>query len=205
MNSTLALPTPRVHLRRLRRYHAHVPATQRDAVLPTLDAGFAAGTVGIREAYEAHGSLVYSICRRSLDADAAHDVTQEVFVSAWRGRQQFDPAKGNLAAWLVGITKRRIIDHVRSERRHADRRADESAAAADTDDTIVERVADRMLVADGLRQLPRPTRELVELAFIHDLTHQQIAEKTGTPLGTVKSNIRRGLLRIKEHMESTHA
>ncbi len=147
---------------------------------------------------------MFSICRRSLDHEAAKDVAQDVFVSAWRGRDQFDPSRGALAAWLVGITKRRIIDHLRSERRHADRRADETAATPTDDHPGVERIADRMLVADGLRQLPSSTREFVELAFIHDLTHQEIADRTGTPLGTVKSNIRRGLLRIKEHMESTH-
>ena len=68
-----------------------------------------------------------AMCRRALGPDAANDVTQEVFVSAWKGRAQFDPARGNLAQWLVGITKRRIIDHLRSEGRHANRRADATA------------------------------------------------------------------------------
>lgn len=185
------------------RYPHGVSALQRTSDPRALDLAFAAGTAELRDAYDAHGSLVYSICRRSLDAEAAKDVTQEVFVSAWRGRHQFDPDRGTLAGWLVGIARRRIIDHVRSERRHADRRADETAAQLATDDDV-ERIAQRMLVADGLRRLPTSTREIVEMAFVHDLTHQQIAERTGTPLGTVKSNIRRGLLRIREHMESTH-
>ncbi len=199
LTSSLRLPvgTPR-------RYDRHVPAVPPDVQTRSLDMAFAAGHAELREVYDAHGSLVYSLCRRSLEPEAAKEVAQDVFVSAWKGRAQFDPSRGVLAAWLVGITKRRIIDHLRSERRHADRRADETEAAPVDTDSVVDRIADRMLVADGLRQLPDSTREHVELAFVHDLTHQEISDRTGVPLGTVKSNIRRGLLRIKEHMESTH-
>lgn len=180
----------------------------RPIATDVLDGAFADGTVGLREAYEAHGGLVYSLCRRALGPEAAKDVTQEVFVSAWRGRDQFDPARGTLGGWLVGIAKRRIIDHLRSERRHADRRADETEAPAALDAPAVDRVADRLVVADALRQLPSRTREVIELAYVHDLTHHDIAERTGVPLGTVKSDIRRGLLRIRDHLhlhtEPTH-
>ena len=201
MTTALLSPPSRVHLRDARRYHQSVPVVQRQSDPATLDTAFACGAAGLREAYDAHGALVFSICRRTLDAEAAKDVTQEVFVSAWRGRDQFDPQRGSLAGWLVGITKRRIIDHVRHERRHADRRTDDSHLPAESDNTNdPDDIGDRMLVADGLRQLPTGTREVIELAFIHDLTHQEIADRTGTPLGTVKSNIRRGLLRIREHM-----
>ena len=187
-----------------RRYSRGVSAVPQETSERTLDIEFAAGRAPLRDVYDRHGSLVYSICRRSLDAEAAKDVTQEVFLSAWRGRHQFDPDRGALGAWLVGITKRRVIDHLRSERRHADRRADEDAATPIEHPTHIDRLADRMLVADGLRQLPPDTRRLVELAFVEGLTHHEIAERTGTPLGTVKSSIRRGLLRVKAHMESNH-
>ena len=188
----------------MRRYDRVVPAVPQETHEPVLDRQFAAGRATLREVYDAHGSLVYSICRRSLDTESAKDVTQEVFLSAWKGRDQFDPARGALGAWLVGITKRRIIDHLRSERRHTDRRADEEAAPPTVDAAHADRIADRMLLADGLRQLPPSTRRLVEMAFIEGLTHDEIAERTGTPLGTVKSSIRRGLLRVKAHLESTH-
>ncbi len=187
-----------------RRYDRVVSAVPQETSERSLDLDFAAGRAALRQVYDAHGSLVYSICRRSLDAESAKDVAQEVFLSAWRGRDQFDPERGALGAWLVGITKRRIIDHLRSERRHADRRADEDAATPIEHPTHIDQLADRMLVADGLRQLPADTRHLVELAFVEGLTHQEISERTGTPLGTVKSSIRRGLLRVKAHMESTH-
>lgn len=191
---------------RARRYHRAVPRTRLAEVTDSLDDTFAAGHAELREVYEAHGSLVYGLCRKSLGGDAANDVTQEVFVSAWRGRHQFDPSRGNLAQWLVGITKRRIIDHLRSEGRHANRRADEeSAPVADPHDaTHVDRMADQMLVADGLSQLGERARNVIELAYIHDLTHQEIAERTGLPLGTIKSDIRRGLQRIRTHLEPAH-
>lgn len=204
MNTAILTPNVRLPIDMSRRYDRHVPAVPSEMKTHPLDLAFASGRAELREVYDAHGSLVYSLCRRSLDPEAAKEVAQDVFVSAWKGRAQFDPSRGALAAWLVGITKRRIIDHLRSERRHADRRSDETEAAPVDTVSVVDRIADRMLVADGLRQLPDSTRQHVELAFIHDLTHQEIANRTGVPLGTVKSNIRRGLLRIKEHMESTH-
>ena len=157
----------------------------------------------LRAAYDAHGSLVYSFCRRSLDDARAKDVTQEVFVSAWRARDQFDPAKGSLAAWLMGITKNRLVDNVRSEDRHATRRSD-----TDLTDIAVEsdldRVGDRMLVADALEALPERSRRVIELAYLGDLTHSEVAERTSLPLGTVKSDIRRGLATIRRHLETSH-
>jgi RNA polymerase sigma-70 factor (ECF subfamily) len=173
-------------------------------VIDRLAERFARGEADLREVYEAHGGLVYAICRRTLDGEAAKDVSQEVFVSAWRGRDQFDPERGALAAWLVGITKRRVIDHVRHHRRHDDRRADLPARELGHDDAGVERVAQRMLVADALTGLPDRARQIIELAYLQDLTHQEIAERTGVPLGTIKSDIRRGLVRIREQLRSDH-
>lgn len=189
-----------------RRYHHVVSPAEPELADGSLDDAFAAGRVELRKVYDAHSPLVYGLCRKALGPDAAGDVTQEVFVNAWRGREQFDPARGNLAQWLVGITKRRIIDHLRAEGRHADRRAsDDAPIPADVhSEPMVDRLADRMLVVDGLAQLNDRARQVIEMAYIHDLTHQQIAEQTGLPLGTIKSDIRRGLHRIRKHLEPTH-
>lgn len=193
--------TPRT--RWSRSYHRLV-APPSELTAESLDAAFAAGVAELKAVYDAHSPLVYGLCRKALGADAANDVTQDVFVSAWKGRAQFDPQRGNLAQWLVGITKRRIIDHLRSERRHADRRADAEAIPIDAQsEPLVDRLADRMLVADGLARLPERPRHMIELAYLHELTHHEIAERTGVPLGTVKSDIRRGLERIKQHLEPT--
>lgn len=156
----------------------------------------------LRAAYDAHGSLVYSFCRRSLGDDRAKDVTQEVFVSAWRARDRFDPSKGTLAGWLMGITKNRLVDNVRAERRHADRRAASEPADIPVESDL-ERTADRMLVAEALASLPARSRQVIELAYLGDLTHTEVAEHLSLPLGTVKSDIRRGLAAIRRHLETS--
>lgn len=158
----------------------------------------------LRAAYDAHGTLVYSICRRVLGPEAAKDVSQEVFLAAWRGRATFDSQRGSLAGWLVGITKRRIVDHLRSEGRHASRRADHDGFEPGTGPVIdarpIEDIADRMLLADALQTLPPRTQTALHLAYRDGLTHNDIAERTGMPLGTVKSDIRRGLARLRDHL-----
>jgi len=181
-----------------------VTPTEVEDLEPTdeVDAAFANGDESaLRAAYDHHGKLIYSFCRRSIPEDRAMDVTQEVFVSAWRARARFDPAKGTLGAWLMGIAKNRLIDNIRSEQRHADRRDDtevvELPASAD-----VDRVGDQMIVASVLQQLPARSRQVVELAYFDDLTHTQIAERTKLPLGTVKSDIRRALSRMRSQLES---
>ncbi len=194
-------------------YARHVSEAERRSVAEPAS-GSSAGNgsptltltdeTSLRAAYEAHGSLVYSFCRRTIGEERAKDVTQEVFVSAWRARHRFDPAKGSLAGWLVGIAKNRLIDNVRAEKRHSDRRADHDDADAPVD-PAVERIGDRMVVADALRTLPERARRSIELAYFDGLTHQEIAERTALPLGTVKSDIRRGLARLRDHLEASHA
>lgn len=173
-------------------------------VVGDAESAFARGDDdALRRAYDEHGSLVYTFCARALGPERANDVTQEVFLSAWKARDRFDPAKGNLAAWLTGIAKNRIIDAIRAEKRHSDRRAPET-----TDDLPTEPEADalgdKMLVADALRTLPERPRKILALHYFEDLTHPQIAERTQLPLGTVKSDIRRGLERIRQHLEVQH-
>jgi RNA polymerase sigma-70 factor (ECF subfamily) len=172
-----------------------------------LGQAFAEGRAELRSVYERHSALVYSLCRKALGTDAAGDVTQEVFVSAWRGREQFDPTRGSLAAWLVGITKRRIVDHTRREQRHSSRRDDANPEAPfdsvpGRDDSI-DRIAQRVTLAHALATLSERPRQSIELAYVHGLTHDEIAERTGVPLGTIKSDIRRGLLALRRHMEPT--
>ncbi|MGA1076335.1 MAG: RNA polymerase sigma factor [Ilumatobacteraceae bacterium] len=80
--------------------------------LPGLDEAFASGEADLETVYRAHAPLVHAICRRTLDEHSAAEVTQDVFLSVWRARDQFDPRRGSLGAWIVGITRRRVIDHV---------------------------------------------------------------------------------------------
>jgi len=167
-----------------------------------VDAAFAEGGAGALErAYEAYGSMVYTMCRRALGTDLAADATQEVFVSAWRARAQFDVRRGSLGGWLAGITKHRIVDLLRARQRQM---IVGEIDAASTGPSGVEEMLDRVLLADALERLPAASKRLIELAFFEHLTHAEIAERCELPLGTVKSDIRRGLARLRRHMERDH-
>jgi RNA polymerase sigma factor (sigma-70 family) len=167
--------------------------------------------VAVREAYDRFGPAVLHLaCRMLGDAAAAEDVVQATFIAAWQGRDQFDPSRGSLLAWLLGIARRKAADVGRGrvrERRVADRVArfglvtnSPGGAAAGSGDA--DGVVDRLLVADELARLPDVQRQVLCLAFYDDLTQPQIAALTGLPIGTVKSHVRRGLLRLRSRWEA---
>jgi RNA polymerase sigma factor (sigma-70 family) len=166
---------------------------------------FAAGDErALARAYERWAGLVHGLATRSLGSAAdAEDVTQQVFVSAWTGRAKYRPAEGPLAAWLVGITKHRIADAF--ARRQRDERA--RAAALGVVDGSPSSTAfdphadDRVVLLEELARIGEPQRGIMELAFFHDMTHEQISQHTGLPLGTVKSHIRRTLVRLRTRLE----
>lgn len=168
----------------------------------TLGHDFRAGhTDGVRAAYERYSPMVYTLALRSLGAAAdAEDVTQQVFVAAWRARERFDPDRGPLAGWLVGITRHTIADtHVRRSR---DARS--VSAVTNQPEYALEptgEVVDQVFVADALAELGSPQKEIMYLAFFADLTHTQIAERLSLPLGTVKSHIARSLRKLRQRME----
>lgn len=165
----------------------------------SLEQRFVAGDeAALKEIYAQHGSLVYSLSKRALGPAEANDVTQDVFLNAWRARHRFDPERGNIAAWLVGITKNRIIDMYRARGRRPQTVQVEFDAGEPAE---VDGLAEKMLVAQILQSLGDRQRTHVEMFFYKDLTHPQIAEATGHPLGTVKSDIRRSLQRLKQELE----
>lgn len=180
------------------------PAARSVAVSDPVEQEFIAGTdAGLRMAFEAHGSLIYTFCHRAIPAQAA-DLTQEVFLTAWKSRSQFDPARGALPAWLIGISKNKIIDAHRKGGRQVKSAVgvpDELLGALPLADPELEHLADRLLLTEALASLPERSRVHVQLFFFDGLTHPQIAERTGLPLGTVKSDIRRGLARLRRYME----
>lgn len=167
-----------------------------------LEQSFRAGDPdAVRAVYDRWSPLVYTLALRALgDVTDAEDVTQQVFVSAWRGRSGFDPARGPLPAWLVGITRRRIADAF--ERRARERRSEAAAPREPSEDAeLAGQVIDAMIVAEAVATLSEQQRTVVSLAFYDQLTHSEIAESTGLPLGTVKSHIRRSLERLRRTLE----
>lgn len=157
----------------------------------------------LRIAYDRYGGAVLHLAGRVLANRAdAEDVTQATFVAAWQGRATYDPERGGMLSWLLGIARRKAVDRLRSAAREG--RAVEVVRALpepDAGDTDPERVLDRLIVADELALLPAEQRRTLELAFYDDLTHPQISAVTGLPLGTVKSHIRRGMARLRERWE----
>jgi RNA polymerase sigma-70 factor (ECF subfamily) len=168
-----------------------------------LAAAFCAGDENaLRLVYDRYGGLVFTIARSTLPTPSdAEDVTQATFVSAWRGRQSYRRERGSFQSWLIGIVKRRVIDHLRDNERH--RLADQAVRQQPEPDQIhhIERVIDQVAISDALERLPEAQRRVLKLAFYDDLTHTQIASVTGMPLGTVKSYLRRGLLSLRERGE----
>jgi RNA polymerase sigma factor (sigma-70 family) len=170
----------------------------------TVAAAWVAGDdSALRQAFEQFGTLVFTYCLRSLgNRESAADCSQEVFISAWRSRDRYDPSKGTLAGWLMGIARFKVIDaHRRSSTIPT---PDADAADARREETVepeADQLADRLLVARALETLPGRAREVVELAFYSDLTQTEIAERLDLPLGTVKSDVRRALLRLRAHLE----
>ena len=165
--------------------------------LNALARRFASGDeAALREIYDRFGGLVYTLCRRSVDEATAADLTQEAFVAAWRNRHRYDAERGGLAPWLSGITRNKIIDHFRSTERETRRieRVKSNFAASEGE---LEDVSLRMLLVDAVDTLPERARTIVRMAFFDELTHVEIAAQTGVPLGTVKSDIRRSLERLR--------
>lgn len=171
-----------------------------------LSHGFADGDEScLTEAYRRWGALVFTVAARKLgDTEEAKDVTQQVFVGAWRGRGGFDPRRGSLKTWIMGITHKKLLDALAVRSR---RLRDIHAVASASSDPVQEEpsasdsVVDYVVLMDELERLPKGQQTVLRLAFFEDLTQAQIAERTGLPLGTVKTHTRRGLMRLKHRLE----
>ncbi|HET7800310.1 MAG TPA: sigma-70 family RNA polymerase sigma factor [Humibacillus xanthopallidus] len=157
----------------------------------------------LAEMYRRWSPLVHSIALRSLGTrEDAEDVTQQVFVAAWRGRHTVRADVGSPAAWLVGITKHRVAD-VRTERYRSHRNVQAVASEVATAPVTVDDAdwAERLLLVHELERMGDPRATVLRMAFIEDRTHEDIAQALELPLGTVKSHVRRGLIALRDRMK----
>ncbi|MET0143177.1 MAG: ECF RNA polymerase sigma factor SigK [Ilumatobacteraceae bacterium] len=154
--------------------------------------------------YDRLAPTVFGVVRRVLrDPSQAEEVTQEAFVEIWRQAARFDPAKGSVPTWAVMIAHRRAVDRVRSEQAHRDRHERVASGERDFADTPEETAIDaddRQRARVAMASLSEIQREALELAFYEGLTHVQIAARLGIALGTVKTRIRDGLIRLRTVM-----
>jgi RNA polymerase sigma-70 factor (ECF subfamily) len=155
--------------------------------------------------YDRHGGAAYSLAHRIVgDRTAAEDVVQEAFLSIWRSSARYDPAKGSVRSWTLGIVRNRAIDALRRhagpapkldhddeallEARPADERTDSEAIRRDT--------AERVRGALGV--LPQEQLQVIALAYFGGFSHSEIASMLGAPLGTIKGRMRLGLEKLRD-------
>jgi RNA polymerase sigma-70 factor, ECF subfamily len=166
--------------------------------------------------YERHGGAAYSLAHRIVgDRATAEDVTQEAFLSMWRSPARFDPARGSVRSWSLGIVRNRAIDALRRNAGNApkldldDEAVLESQRSADRTDAEAIRRDTARHVRGALGALPREQSRVIELAYFGGFSHSEIAEMLGMPLGTVKGRMRLGLEKVRaslaEGMAATEA
>ncbi len=160
--------------------------------------------------YKRYSSPVYSLVWKILqNSEEAEDVALDVFWQVWRQADRYDPARGAPPAWIFTLARSRAIDRLRSRARREDRTIsiddpnlhfdplDENASP----DQVVSFRQNRDAVRAAMEKLSAVQREAVELAFLKGMTHVEIAERLGQPLGTVKTRVRQGLIRLRKHLD----
>ena len=158
--------------------------------------------------YDSVGPLVHGVVRRVVrDPAQSEEVTQAVMVEVWRTAVRFDPDRGSARTWILTMAHRRAIDRVRSEqasRNRAQRVADQQHAR--DFDEVSERVEldfEHEQVRTALSTLTELQRQAVELAYYQGFTYREVAELLGTPLGTIKTRMRDGLIRLRDALGVT--
>jgi RNA polymerase sigma-70 factor (ECF subfamily) len=171
-------------------------ASNEDAILLAKIQGGEEGAMG--SLYDRYSKMVYSVALRVLrDTAAAEDVMQEIFMQMWRTPGSFIATKGSLGGWLAVVARNRAIDTLRRKRPSEEI---EEISLASTFNLAEE--SERNLLMERARAavvtLPPEQRKMLEMAFFDGLTHSEIAEMTGDPLGTVKTRIRSALMTVRK-------
>ncbi len=174
------------------------------AASPVLPRGAAGDPAAVRECLARYGGLVWGLTRRFTANPAdAEDAVQDIFIEVWKAAGRYDASVAAESTYIAMIARRRLIDG----RRRKGRRVAAESLATDVPERPgpcpVELADDAAAATRALAELRPEQREAVRLAVVCGLTHDQIAERTGQPLGTVKSHVRRGLLRVRELLTAT--
>ena len=188
-----------------KRDERHTPSTNGDRNDEELMSELAAGR---REAlgplHGRYASLVFGLAARSLDRATAEEITQEVFLTVWQKAATFDPARGTFRAWVSHITQTRVINELRRRGRRpratseSDGKGSENLADSDPGPAeAVWREHRRAAIRAAVDALPPPQREALSLAFLDDLTYEQVADFLNLPVGTAKGRIRSGLKSLR--------
>lgn len=158
--------------------------------------------------YDRHSARLLGLAHRVLGGTGeAEEVIQEVFLHAWRAASSFDPSRGSVIAWLIVATRSRSIDRLRSRKPAATSTPDGPdpmagiAAVDDVEATSAAREWEAQC-RSAIGALPPEQRQALELAYFDGLTHTEIADRTSAPLGTVKTRIRLGVMKLRESMGS---
>lgn len=176
----------------------------------TLFERIAAGdATAVRECMDTYGGLVWSLARRYCESPAdAEDATQEIFLEIWKSASRFDPDRGKETTFIATIARRRLIDRVRAAgRRPVTQEYDEALAVdpATVDRDLGDVAADIDVARQALAKLNDDQREILLLGIVEGLSHSEIATATGKPLGTVKTQMRRGLIKLRELVQNAAA
>ncbi len=186
------------------------PARLEDEALIQAIAKGQSAALGIL--YDRYGRLVFSLAYQVLNDDAvAEEITQEVFLQIWTKAGTFQSELGKVSTWLTSITRHRAIDtlrrrHVRPEGHRVEWDSLEENEEPQWADPLnvaaqVESNIQSLAIRQAIAQLPKDQQQALALAFFHGLSHQEIANTTGNPLGTVKTRIRLGMQKLRQILE----
>jgi RNA polymerase sigma-70 factor, ECF subfamily len=160
------------------------------------------------ELYDRHSRIVYSLVVRIVQqAPTAEEVVQDVFLHLWRNASRYQSARGPFVPWLLTLARNRALDHLRLKSERQRRREDQTedmpaiAQVPEYEKSLdLQRKAER--VRSLMATLSAPQKKAIEMAYFEGLSHSEIAQALQEPLGTVKSWIRNGLLRLKEGLQT---
>ncbi|HKR90381.1 MAG TPA: sigma-70 family RNA polymerase sigma factor [Phenylobacterium sp.] len=172
------------------------------ALMPRIAQGDRAA---LRALYEATSAKLFAVCLRILsDREESEDVLQDVYVTIWRRADRFDPTRASVAAWISTIARNRAIDRLRARGPLARSEPVEDLKIADDQPGADARLAladEAARLEACLAELDERTRAVIRTAFFEGVTYEALARRMDTPLGTVKSWIRRGLARLRGCLE----